>query len=355
MANLLVSRGANIDLEDTDGVTPLNFALQQRNVNMLQIILNQHHLVVTAERKDFAADLLLSAVDYEVEEAVRLVVEGGYTPVTVCNAKGETPLHRAIVKQNPQMMELLMDLDAAISSLTTVTITGDSPAHYAAQFGSISEMRPLLRYLTRIFGDLQELDDAINPLNDTNQLGLTCLYVAGTSGSTIDRRSSERDAIVRLLLQHGARLFPRDCVLHDSNPNQLLLHERVRRGMVLWIQDVSDWNHQIESDDEEEDGVEARPSNRLLTELCAEWVASVASLPTLPASSDFSAVLMVMISTGYACDTVPLLLEVPLLRTATPSLLRRLDRFARSPHEHSLLLELHAELLQGLSEEVTET
>jgi hypothetical protein len=81
-----------------------------------------------------------------------------------------------------------------------------------------------------------------------------------------------------------------------------------------------------------------------------EWVASLAFVPSAvaaqqrPSVADLGAVLHVAIAAGYA------LAFVPLLRSAMPALLRRLERFSRFRRPHPLLLQLHAELAEALAE-----
>ncbi|RLN72408.1 hypothetical protein BBJ28_00025294, partial [Nothophytophthora sp. Chile5] len=113
VAKLLLDVGADLDAPDevVVGVTPLRLAVQNQNLNVLQIFLNHHQLVATPERQDFSGAVLLLAVDYEAEEVLQFVVENEYAPVTVCNASGESLLHRAILRRSPQLMELLADLD----------------------------------------------------------------------------------------------------------------------------------------------------------------------------------------------------------------------------------------------------
>ncbi|KAH7485626.1 hypothetical protein PRIC1_004924 [Phytophthora ramorum] len=363
VANLLVSRGAQIDLENEQGISPLTLSIQQRSTTMLQIILNQHHMVATAERRDFAAGVLLNAVECEAEEGVRVVVEGEYANVTACNAAGETALHRAITKRNPQLMELLISLDPAAQSLSATTVAGDTPAHYAARYGSSREMETLRNHLSRVFGDLRGLDPENNPFNATNNEGFTCLYFAEISGAPVDRRLEERDAIAQILLQHGARLFPSDCVVIRPISGQVVLHGQVRRGVALWVREASDEIHENDDDDDDEEigAAEAQVCDILLTELCVEWVDSLALLPSSSSSTKaarlmswpgFAAVLHVVISAGYALEFIPLLVELPLLRSAMPVLLRRLDRFSRRPHARALLLQLHVELAEALLEVV---
>ncbi|ETP14189.1 hypothetical protein F441_10849 [Phytophthora nicotianae CJ01A1] len=362
VSNLLVSRGAQVDIKDVDGVTPLTLAIQQRSMNMLQIILNEHHLVATTERRDFAASVMLCAVENEIEEAVRLIVEGGYSSVMISNSDGETPLHFAIVKRNSQLMEFLMRQDHADGIVTAITKRGDSPAHYAARYGAVRELETLLHRLVIMFGDLQTLNVENNPLNATNNEGSTCLYLAGLGRVNSIDHHKERDAIAQLLLQHGARLFRRDTIVSRSRSGlseQILLHDQARRGVATWVREIIERNNENTADDDDADGLDVRSSNVLLTELCAEWVATVVSLSSHssaiakechPNWPDLAAVLHIVISAGYALEFMPLLLELPLLRSGLAAVLHRLERFSSFPRVHVLLLQLHTELSGALVE-----
>ncbi|ETO73025.1 hypothetical protein F444_10997 [Phytophthora nicotianae P1976] len=362
VSNLLVSRGAQVDIKDVDGVTPLTLAIQQRSMNMLQIILNEHHLVATTERRDFAASVMLCAVENEVDEAVCLIVEGGYSSVMISNSDGETPLHFAIVKRNSQLMEFLMRQDHADGIVTAITKRGDSPAHYAARYGAVRELETLLHRLVIMFGDLQTLNVENNPLNATNNEGSTCLYLAGLGRVNSIDHHKERDAIAQLLLQHGARLFRRDTIVSCSRSGlseQILLHDQARRGVATWVREIIERNNENTADDDDADGLDVRSSNVLLTELCAEWVATVVSLSSHssaiakechPNWPDLAAVLHIVISAGYALEFMPLLLELPLLRSGLAAVLHRLERFSSFPRVHVLLLQLHTELSGALVE-----
>ncbi|KAG6613510.1 uncharacterized protein IUM83_04522 [Phytophthora cinnamomi] len=190
VTELLLAHGADIDAEDSDGSTPLKRVVQRADLNVLQLFFNHHQLVATPQRRDFSASVLFLAVDMEVEDVVRFVVDNDYAPVTARNAAGETPLHRAIVRHSPSVMEMLADLDPEGDSLTAVTAKMETPTHYAARYGSAREVETLLLCLTRVFGDLEELVElgAANPLNVGDGDGMTSLYVAGTA----DDNSSEQ-------------------------------------------------------------------------------------------------------------------------------------------------------------------
>ncbi|RLN91686.1 hypothetical protein BBJ28_00026609, partial [Nothophytophthora sp. Chile5] len=370
VTNLLLSCGAQIDLEDAQGVTPLRLAIQNQNLNVLQIVLNHHQLVATPQRHDFAGAALLLAVDYEAEEVLRFVVENEYAPVTVCDAAGETLLHRAIRRRSPQLMELLADLDPAGDNLTAVTAEGASPIHYAARFGSRREVEIVLLCFTRAFGDLQTLEAAANPLNAIDRRGVTALYVVGTLGVSSNRESGRgiadaeadadadpedgvdslenRDSKAQLLLQYGAQLFrpgflTARCLAPASiaSGSRVVLPRRVRRCLEIWLVGARVERHDAEGEDAtHDDGQETQTEgNASLTDLCMQWVASVAFL------GHSATLLTVMICAGYAHSVVPLLVELPLYRWSLPNLLRQLEEFARSEPSHELTLQLHDELL----------
>jgi ankyrin repeat protein len=178
VTNLLLSRGANIDVEDASGGTPLTSVLQRGHLIVLQLFLNHHQWVSTPQRLDFGEAVLLQAVDLQSEEVARFVVENEYASVSAQNAKGETPMHRAIVGRSPSLMRLLATMDPEGGSLIAASVELETPAHYAARFGSHREVETLVQCLTRAFGYLQRLGQD-NPLNAANEEGLTSLYWTG--------------------------------------------------------------------------------------------------------------------------------------------------------------------------------
>ncbi|GMF33252.1 unnamed protein product [Phytophthora lilii] len=355
VTELLLSRGANIDAEDKGGVSPLSLVLDRANVSVLQLFLNHHQWVATPQRHDFASSVLLHAVDRREEEVVHYVVENEYAPVTICNAKGETPMHRAILRRSPSLMELLADLDPAGDNLTAVTAEAETPAHYAARSGSHREVEMLLRCLTSVFGDLQELGPA-NPLSAVDKRGMTSLYVAGTApfrcstqedlwGALEAADHDVREAKVQLLLNHGARLFPAAFLVQrlaprDISASRIVFPVHVQRCLRTWIVEDGPRSDEPEGEDAahpgaDDDMVEA------LVELCMQWMASVSCV------GSWASLLPILICAGYAHDVLPLLVELPLQRWALPAFLRQLEKFARHQLCHPLLLQLHDELAEA--------
>ncbi|KAL4174841.1 hypothetical protein KRP22_006770 [Phytophthora ramorum] len=360
VTELLLSRGASIDAEDKDGVSPLVLMLQRANLNVLQLFLNHHQWVATPQRFDFGEAVLLQAVECRAEEIVRYVVDNEYASVTIRNEKGETPMHVSIKQRNTLLMELLNDLDPAGDNLAATTKQLETPAHYAARYGSQREVEVLLQCLTSVFGDLQELGET-NSLNTTDARGMTSLYIAGTTPfqsrtkvfqhdpveDTGATNRDIRDTKAQLLLDHGARLFPPGYLAHElahassSSNSRLIFPARVQHCLRTWIVE----NGPRSDEPEDEEAAELTSAEVVLVEavaeLCMQWTASVACV------GSWVSLLPILICAGYAPDIVPLLVELSLQRWALPALLRQLEKFSRHQLCHKLLLQLHDELLEA--------
>ncbi|GMF45709.1 unnamed protein product [Phytophthora fragariaefolia] len=364
---LLLSRGADIDVKDSDGKSPLTLVLQQSNLNVLQLFLNHHQCVSTPQRHDFVSAVLFEAVEHRNEATIRYIVENEYASVVVQNSAGETLYHRAILRHSSSLMELLNDLDPAGDSLIAVTADAKTPAHYAAQHGSLQEVEMLLRCLTSTFGDLEELE-AANPLNTADRRGMTSLFIAAVSlPESWGQKSFHRDAEVMtdranyearsakagLLLEHGARLFPPSflvqklvstCSNITPEVSGIILPAQVQFCLRSWL--VQDGNPVGEPEDEE--GTHAfrggNPHAEALTEVCMRWVTSVVC------TGSWIALLPILICEGYAHDVVPLLVVLPLQPSALPPLLSQLCKFARYQLCHPLLIQLHDELQEAYEE-----
>ncbi|POM66248.1 Hypothetical protein PHPALM_17926 [Phytophthora palmivora] len=345
VADLLLSRGACVDVADTNGITPIDLMLQRRDLNVLQILLNHHQCVSTLQRQNFACSILLQAVDVEAEEVIRFVVNNGYAPVTVCNAKGETAMHRAILQHSPSVMELLSDLDMEGDTLAAMTLQLETPAHYAAVYGSAREVETLLLCLTRAFGDLEELEDlgVTNPLNAVDERGMTCLYIVGISASGTENGFGDnnisiledRNAKAQLLLNHGGRLFADGFLVQTLTMGQhrLTLPAQVQRCLQVWLTErlnQTDFEGLVLIGGE-------RSTVESLVELCIQWIACATGLGTS------LTLIAVVTCAGYAHELLPLLLDLPLRRQKIPTLLHQLQTFAT--HQNSaLLIQFHAEM-----------
>ncbi|RLN58073.1 hypothetical protein BBP00_00007192 [Phytophthora kernoviae] len=357
VTNLLLSHGSNIDVEDIDGVSQLALMLEQASMNVLQIFMNHHHLAATPQRRDFASALLLQAVNTQRDEVIRFIVENEYASVALTTTTGETLLHRAILKRNSAIMELLADLDSAGDNLTAATAKGDIPIHYAARYGSTRELEVLLQCLTNVFGELQDLS-AENPINAVNQAGETALYIVGSTqlqralerGIEAEANIDIRSVKVQFLLQQGARLFPPGVLVDELAPkdsisskdiSEVILPVKVQLALRHWLMEDGCCISEPEAEEtaHQHPGDSTGTMNEALTELCMQWLAGVAC------AGSWASFPSILICAGYAHEMVPLLVGLPLRRRSLPALLHQLEKFARRHPYHALILQLHDELL----------
>jgi len=277
VTNLLLSHRANVDLQDADGSTPFMLMVRRATFNVLQLFLNHHQWVATPQRQDFSGAVLLLAVNFQLESVVSFVVDYDCASLATRNARGETPLHRAIL----QLSGLASEGDA----LTAVTIDQETPAHYAALHGTCPVVETLLRCLMRSFGDLPELPElgAENPLNAVNAEGMTSLYLVGVAPCFRPREGDHRDQSdiasqevrdkkAQLLVDHGAQLFPLGFLAQRLTPEAsgstswLLLPNQVQRCLGAWLVELDPRLTGCEQPDTEQTRVDA------LTQVCFQWI-----------------------------------------------------------------------------------
>ncbi|ETN07699.1 hypothetical protein PPTG_13034 [Phytophthora nicotianae INRA-310] len=340
VTNLLVSRGAPIDLPDKTGETPLTIVVKRGDITALQLLLNHHSLVATLARQDFSGAVLLQAAELGVVNVVRFLLEGKYTSIDVVNARGETALHLAIVKQRKKLVEMLCASKSAELLLQARTKgKSESVLHYAARYGSAADLQSLLSLLGK---------KAAQEVNVANAVGLTPLYLATaapTAGSP-----AERHAKVAQLEKLNASLFPADMRLFRAVKNAgvelMAIHPAVRRSLALWMVECS------------------ASSNATLSDFCINWLACLQRPQTDTKKQDdkksggakpnakeaqaqrvpLSPTVAAFVCAGYAVDAVPLLLALPFKRESMTRFLDLLKTLAVDT-KHALLQKLQLELV----------
>lgn len=313
--NLLLEHRADVDLPDTNGVTPLNVIITRNLGNQLQIVLNHYMLVATATRLDFCGSVLIEAVDRDVVDIVQLLLEDEHVSVEYQNAAGETAFHHI---QSVQAFAMLCRFDPNSTAFHQRTATGDSCLHYAARLGFRHVLSTLLEHHERLKnGSTASFTDDLAV--STNAKGATPLFEAATNGSTL---SDIRNRISELLLSFNAPLFPADWFPFTIEPTpspSLSLVASVRACLELWLTDESGQD---------------------LTNFSANWIAC-AHFPSQHMSTE---VLNLIIFAGFATDTVPLLVELPLPPVNWRKFVGLIGEFA-SRRNHRLLLQLYSELV----------
>lgn len=127
----LLELKSSISLQDNEGRTALHYAIDEGNMDVLELLLltaeQEAQLLINVQ--DNAGDSPLHhAIKMEVKEAVDLLITYGYMDVNLVDDDGMTPLMLAVVKEDYDLIEAILDLGA---DPTISTSTGFS-AFFAA-------------------------------------------------------------------------------------------------------------------------------------------------------------------------------------------------------------------------------
>ncbi|GMF52409.1 unnamed protein product [Phytophthora fragariaefolia] len=280
--------GANLYLPDNDGVTPLEAVIRTQDVNMLQVLLNHHQLVVTPRGEDFAGFVFLTATDNAALSVMGFLLEEGYVSVSYQNVMGETAMHRSLLKQKSAVTEFLRRVDDQTELLALRTVVGESCFHYAAQYSSSDELYLLLDSRSRwhdqeTLGENHGEEAAVALLNNVSSSGRTALFLAVTSTSD---SVGIRNAKARLLLDAGAKILGGDPFITAAGERShyspvLVLSTEVQHCLCLWL---SEFDLDV------------------VTKFCVRYFAIISSFRL---DVDHKA-LGVLLSSKYAVDAVPL-------------------------------------------------
>lgn len=326
VTSLLLEHGASIDLADANGATPLSLVVKGGLTLQLQLVLNHHALVSIASRQDFAASVLMDAVDADAAEVVSFLLENQYATVKSRDSSGETAMHRVVVARNLEMMRLVRELDVDGAAIAARTLRGDSCLHYAARYARSREAAFLVdKYCPRTAGhDKGDRD----PLDWTNDQGETALLTAGTAPYKPEFER-ERSATIAALVQAGATLFPPGSLKWRPSKEQdrVLLPSPVNQCLCQWA------------------------AKNPAPQVCYEWVASVDWISfgrgqERPLAS--AGIVTALLNVGFEQEAVRLLALLPLQRsTVDARFLQSLRAFAQEEKSHVLLLQLFDSLAEA--------
>ena len=129
----LIIDGADVNYSDQQGRTPLKEAIKNKDTELLNFLLSRPDINTE--------DAFVYAAECNNIQAARLLKKRKGN-VNKKDAHGFTALHRAVINNNSQMLEILLqspDLDINITN-----DAGETPLYYAAKFGKSSIVFRLL-------------------------------------------------------------------------------------------------------------------------------------------------------------------------------------------------------------------
>lgn len=172
ISDLLGKHGANIQIRDHDGRTPLVCAVTYGNVGLARLLLEKGANVEDADDNG-RTPLMCAATNGNVDLAKLLLHYNA--DVHVCNNRRRTALHFAAVNNCVNVAKLLLDHEASPSAISD---GGWTPLHNAAQNGHVPIVQLLLEYRSK--GDTKYEVKANSQLYN----GMTPLHWAAFNGST---------------------------------------------------------------------------------------------------------------------------------------------------------------------------
>jgi len=186
IVDVLINAGANLDVQNPSGVTPLSWAVEQAHV-------------------DIAWTLLEAAAD----------------PAIGDKAMNLTPLHKATKLKNYEMVETLLSINTEEEMWTdpnVKTTDGCTPAYFAAFQGSLEILKLLIDFNAKI--DLPS-DKGVTPLHraaSANRVEVVRLLLENNANTQVEdfckrtpllvAATCGHHEIVKLLIDHGAKLTP---------------------------------------------------------------------------------------------------------------------------------------------------
>jgi ankyrin repeat protein len=212
VVRLLLDRGVEIEVKDTDNWTALHYAARNGHLEVIKLLLNRG-AEIEAKTTDNSTAFHYAAV-YGNLEVVRLLLTRG-AEIEAKTTENWTALHYAARDGYLEVVKLLLDRGAEIEVKTTDNWTA---LHFAAVYGSLEMVRLLLKQRAEI-----EVRDIYN---------WTVLHCAALNGHL---------EIVKLLLDQGAKIEVKDTY------NWTALHCAARNGHLEVVELLLDQGAEIEA------------------------------------------------------------------------------------------------------------
>ena len=191
MAEILLAKGADVNAEDSQSMTPLHLAASKGDTALVTLLLEKG-ANVNAQDDSGRTPLHWVALSCSTETAEVLVEKGA--KVSAADEHGNTPLHEAAHQRRTKALEALLEKGADVNVRGEL---GRTPLHEAAH--------------QRCTKALEALLEKGADVNARGELGRTPLHVAAREGNA---------DVARLLIKRGADITAKD--EQDSTPLALM-------------------------------------------------------------------------------------------------------------------------------------
>nr|KAF6405854.1 transient receptor potential cation channel subfamily A member 1 [Rousettus aegyptiacus] len=226
LADYLISMGADINSTDSEGRSPLLLATASASWNIVNLLLSKGALVDIKDHLGRNFLHLTVQQPYGLKNVRPEFMQMQHIKELVMDEDNEgcTPLHYACRQGVPISVNNLLNFNVSIHSKSK---DKKSPLHFAASYGRINTCQRLL----------QDMNDT-RLLNEGDLHGMTPLHLAAKNG---------HDKVVQLLLKKGA-LF-----LSDHN-GWTALHHASLGGYTQTMKVILDTNLKSTTDQRDEEG-----------------------------------------------------------------------------------------------------
>ncbi|KAJ9604218.1 hypothetical protein H2200_011052 [Cladophialophora chaetospira] len=178
VVRLLLETGANVELGDSRGCTPLSLAAQQGNASVVILLLKMGKAAVDSREAYFDVTPLWLAAELGKEEIVEMLLKVGRADLEAEDTDQRTPLMRAALHGLDSIAKLLLQAGARVGRRDS---EGDTALALAAMQGNVSVVE-------RLIGAGAEVDSR-------NNEGETPLSWAAQRG---------KEGVIQVLLHAGA-------------------------------------------------------------------------------------------------------------------------------------------------------
>ncbi|RZC42084.1 Ankyrin repeat domain containing protein, partial [Asbolus verrucosus] len=160
LVQLLLDKGAEVDVVDDDGFTPLHYASQSGNLDIVKL-LTKKSSAVNKPNKQGRTALHMAATKGFVPIVEHLLEQGAFADLE--DIEGDTPLDDALKAEHPRMFKMLLTKCSKIFSLDTTNLRGRTVLHMAAKEDAFD----LVEFFLSKGASLEVVDnDGNTPLDD---------------------------------------------------------------------------------------------------------------------------------------------------------------------------------------------